>query len=241
MFTLTHTHVAGPPVGEPSCVDALGFAIVDSRAPLEAATAEEIGVFIVLRQALRHAVLGVRAQQLGRAAVVLQNEALVGFSLFHASAGRPFGMCLVTWTVPEGLFIVDMLIMEGREVGHKPTPAIWLWRAFFSDPMQLAWTPAHRWPGLHLVSCMQVALEIIARSRYEGYLQSNLPKLLKKNPTNFNYTLKRLSTRGLIVKTPVKLRAADCEQSVITHTSLLHHIHFAPSLSPQVVPVRVFC
>lgn len=64
-------------MGEPTCIDTYGFAIVGGKAPDDAVTAEGIGVFVVLRQSLRHVVLGVRAQQLGRDATVLQNEALV--------------------------------------------------------------------------------------------------------------------------------------------------------------------
>ena len=82
-----------------------------------------------------------------------------------------------------------------------------------------------------------MALEIIARSRFDGVLQSELPKMLKKSPTNFSYTLKRLYTRGVIIKTPVKLRVPG-KQSQSVHTSLLHHVRFAPALAPGPIPVR---
>ena len=57
-------------------------------------------------------------------------------------------------------------------------------------------------------------------------LQSDLPKLFKKQPTNYSYTLKRLLALGLIVKVPIKMRGSKGATSSL-NTSLLRHVTFA--------------
>jgi B-block binding subunit of TFIIIC len=75
-----------------------------------------------------------------------------------------------------------------------------------------------------------VTLEVIARSRGEGVLQSELPKQFGKQPTNFSYTLRRLLTAGLITKAPIKLRGGTANSTTLS-TSLLRHVAFAPAQS----------
>lgn len=83
---------------------------------------------------------------------------------------------------------------------------------------------------------VQVTLEVIARGREQGALQSELPKLFKKQATNFSYSLRKLLALGLVTKTPVKLRTTGTT-STTNSTALLHHIHFAPGLSDA--PIKV--
>jgi hypothetical protein len=97
------------------------------------------------------------------------------------------------------------------------------------------WAPQHFYPtNPHIAGCAQVTLEIIARGRHEGVLQSELPKMLNKQPTNFNYTLRKLLALGLVIKTPVKVRSSSSAQV----TALLHHVCFPPSLAPGPIRVR---
>ena len=83
-----------------------------------------------------------------------------------------------------------------------------------------------------------MALEVIARSREQGVLQSELPKLLRKPPTHFSYTLRKLACLGLVTKTPLKLRVPGAAGGV-SATALLHHVRFAPGTSPAPVAALV--
>ena len=78
---------------------------------------------------------------------------------------------------------------------------------------------------------MQATLEVIAHAREAGVLQSELPKLFKKQPTNYSYTLKRLLALDLIVKVPIKMRGGKGPSSAL-NTSLLRHVTFADAPFP---------
>ena len=84
---------------------------------------------------------------------------------------------------------------------------------------------------------MQASLEVIARSRGEGVLQSELPRLFEKQPTHYSYILKRLLALDLVVKSPIKLRQGGAQSTTLS-TALLRHAHFATERYPAHEKVR---